>query len=334
MRGRAMTSESLRNREFTPKISRRDVYKLADVVEWKCLQDADHEISISEGLDECLGGKQAIGGLYEYDDQDAELIPTDESNHTDSILFQVKDSLSSRGTLFGDSYPFLLKGSLLSVKENITDSMKLYIFLLIASHLDFLERDQRKKLTDDFEVASFLAVKNLIPNWTIKTFGTAPSLNYEGYTGSPRRKIESFASDIGLQILMDEQELKRLETPNGDAGLDTVAWFAFDDQATHMPVILVQAGCTSDESKMFEKQHSASIARWAQKLKGLTAIGIMSTPQCYRLSNNEWIRPSEIQNIFLDRARIMHLLSVTSQLDISFLSSINLVNSFFDAGQS
>lgn len=329
-----MSSESLRNISFTPKISKRDIYLLADIVEWKCLQDADHEISISEGLDECLGGKRALGGIYEYEDHETDL-PTSEISDNENITFiDVKNTITSRSVLFGDAYPFLLQDSLLSVKDNIDDAMRLYIFLLVASHLSFIDKKLWKNFTDDFEIASIFAVKNLIPNWTIKLFGTAPGAGCDCYTGSPKEKIESFASDTGLQIIMDDNELNSLQTLNGDGGLDGVAWFAFNDKATHMPMILVQAGCTSDAKKMLDKQYSVSSTRWSSKLKGITAIGIMATPQCYRLPNNEWIRPSEIQNIFLDRARILHLLSLTGQVNISFLSSIRLVNSFFDAGQS
>ena len=227
----------------------------------------------------------------------------------------------ARNDLFGDSYPFANDDGFIKLKENPSTQHKLYAFMLLSSHLSFLPRTDVCKFTADFEIAAAFALKRFFPNWTLKVVGTAHCAHLQSYAGTPRRKLENFAQDLGLKLLIEEEELQRYQTPNGDAGLDVVAWHPFNDGAPHMPVFLAQVGCTDDESQMFIKPYSASPQRWGNKLRGLSAIGCMVTPQCYRNARNSWPCFTDVNSVFIDRARVLSLLTAAEDFQFNYLQT-------------
>lgn len=327
-----MTSNYLAQYEISASdIRKKDIYHKADVVELICLQNDDKQIPIDEALDEQMGGEEGIGGIVAIDEEDTDVINSeDAAERYDAAsleLTDISEHLRSRSELFGDYYPFSCAGNLISLKETTTDQHKLYTFLLIASHLRFWPRPDRSLFTKDFEVLSAYTLKSLVPTWTIKIMGTAQRKNFPGYAGSRRKKLEAFAHELDLRLLMSEAELRYFDAPGGDGQLDVVAWYACGDGAANMPVILGQAGCTEDEDTMISKQIDART--WDKRLHGLNAIPCFFTPQHYRLSNNAWIDSTQVHNIFLDRFRIMSLLFNNNDFQISEFSSMEKIDTIF-----
>lgn len=313
------------------KLRKKDLHHFADIVELTCLKSIDHETTLEEALDEQLGENEGIGGIVE-----AEPIPDDEAADSDPAMVndrhetRMRDILAhllARQTLFGDAYPFDIDDGFVKLKEEPSKEHKLYAFMLLSSHLCFLPRTDVCKFTSDFEVAAAFALRRFFPNWTLKIVGTAHCAHLQVYAGTPRRKIETFAQDLGLELLIHEEELQRYQTPNGDAGLDVVAWHPFNDGAPHMPVFLAQVGCTDDESQMFSKQYSAYPQRWGHKLRGLAAIGCMVTPQCYRNALNSWPCFTEVDSVFIDRARVLSLLTAAEDFQFDYLQTHQVVES-------
>lgn len=313
------------------KIRKKDLHLLADIVELACLKDLDHEITLAEALDEQLGENEGIGGIVETE-------PNSDDDNTDSIsimrndrqatrLIDIQSHLLARNNLFGDNYPFVNDDGFIRLKNNPCMQHKLYVFMLLSSHLCFFPRTDICRFTEDFEIAAAFALKCIFPNWTLKTFGTAHCDHLQSYTGTPRNKLEHFARDLGLDLLIPKEELQRYQTPNGDAGLDVVAWHPFNDSAPHMPVFLAQIGCTDDESQMFNKQYSVHPNRWEHKLRGITAIGCMITPQCYRNARNSWPCFSDVNSVFIDRARVLSLLTTAEDFQFDYLQMSQAVES-------
>lgn len=313
------------------KIAKRDLHLLADIVELACLKNIDHEMTLEEALDEQLGENEGIGGIVEHEpileDEFADLDPAVMNDHRATRRRDIQAHLLARQTLFGEDYPFTLDNEFIKLKENPNLQHKLYAFMLICTHLRFLPRPDVCKFTTDFEVAAAFALKRFFPNWTLKIFGTANCEHLQGYTGTPRQKIETFAQELDLELLFKEKELQELQTPGGDAGLDVVAWHPFNDGAPHMPVFLAQVGCTADKSKMFSKQYTAHPSRWKNKLHGLAAIGCMVTPQCYRDALNSWPCFTEVDSVFIDRARVLSLLTAAEDFQFDYLQTHEAVES-------
>ncbi|MDR3361273.1 MAG: hypothetical protein LBO64_00220 [Desulfovibrio sp.] len=316
------------------KIRKKDKYRLADVIELTCLQNADHAISVSEGLDEQLGDGEALGGIYlpEEEDGDHANSALDAAEQADGRnLFQedMQSHMLARSSLFGDMYPFFINENFVSLKETPSASHKIYVFMLLASNLAFWDRAYRQLLAADFEILAAFSIRQIFPRWRLKLFGTARCAHLDAYTGSPREKIEAFAADTGLRLLVQGEELQRRGTSGGDAGIDVAAWHPFDDGAAHMPVLLAQVGCTADEQTMLEKQYSTNMRRWASKLHGLMHLGCMITPQCYRDTQNSWPCFTDVQSVFLDRFRVLRLLAEQAEGCYALLQCRDAVESIF-----
>ena len=320
------------------KIRNKDKHLLADIVELSCLQSPDHQIPLDEALDEQLGGNESIGGIVDIDSSSDEydIFSENEIKSTvtknDRLAFllrEIQNHLDARTKLFKDDYPFILEDNFISLKEEHTQQHKFYVFMLLSSNLCFLERSERLKFTEDFEITAAVALKEFFPHWKLKIFGTSNYTFLDKFCGTPREKMEKFAKDVGLRLTMDEEELKRYETPNGDAGIDVVAWYPFNDCAAHMPVFLAQVGCTADESSMFNKQFSVHPSLWKDRFRGLTALCCMITPQCYRDTNNTWPCFTSVQSVFIDRSRVLNLLSSNVNFQLDLLQTYSAVESIF-----
>ena len=313
------------------KVRQKDLHLLADIVELACLKSIDHETTLEEALDEQFGENEGIGGIVETEpspvEEGADSAPAMRNDRQDTRLRDIQAHLLARNNLFEDNYPFTNDDGFIKLKENPSMQHKLYVFMLLSSHLCFLPRTDACKFTADFEIAAAFALKRFFPNWVLKIVGTARCAHLQAYTGTPRKKLETFAQDLGLKLLIQEEELQRYQTPNGDAGLDVVAWHSFNDGAPHMPVFLAQIGCTADESQMFSKQYSAYPNRWERKLHGLAAIGCMVTPQCYRNARNSWPCFTDVNSVFIDRARVLSLLTAAEDFQFDYLQMSQAVES-------
>jgi len=313
------------------KLRRIDMHRHADLVELNCLQSPDREIPLEDSLDEQLGGDEGVGGIYQHDSQSdlTELNQAEKKDHITLLHTDVQNHLNARVQLFGDSYPFEIERGYIRLKAAHDMKRKTYVFLLLAANVCYLSREDIQQFTKDFEITAAFALREFFPHWTCRIFGTASCENLEGYEGTPRKKIETFAQDVGLPLLIEEEELRRIESSSGDAGLDVVAWYPFNDEAPHTPVFLAQVGCTKDEKAMFSKQYSAYPSRWERKLRGLSAIGCMVTPQCYRNARNEWPSPSDVNSVFVDRARVLRLLAQSADFRLESLKTYSMIESIF-----
>ncbi len=309
----------------TSKLRKKDLYLYADVVELSCLKNKDSQISLTEALDEQLGNNEGIGGIEQEEDTDDELEQAAQNDKQYTNISDIRNYISARINLFNNLYPFEFNDGIVTLKANINSSHKLYFFMLLASNLAFLKKEERHSFTHDFEIVTAFAVQQFFPHWELRLFGTSSSEQIKNYKGTPRNKIEQLSKETGLRLRIEEPELATLQTPNGDAGLDVVAWFPFNDEASHMPVFLVQAGCTADESQMFAKQYTAIPSKWQNKLEGLEAIGCMVTPQCYRNGVNSWPQKTNVDCVFIDRYRVLHLLALCDDFDIATLKTYDKI---------
>ena len=307
----------------------------ADYIELFCLRDKDNQANFEEALDEKWGGREAIGGIdfIEGEDlltqtQSGEILLEPESHDNKELL--VSDlcaHLKARESLFGDAYPFIFNNYGLELKKD-NQSYSLYIFFLLAANLNFFQQTARNKLTSDFECLSALALRHTLPQaFEVCIFGTASCSELVTFPGSPRKKIEALSKKLGTRILIPEHELARLDTPNGDAGLDIVAWLPFEDSCCHSFLFLGQAGCTKEEREMFNKQGTVNPERWVRKLANITPLGLLFTPQCYRNANKEWVSTTDLVYPCFDRFRLTFLLlNKVDLLNIQWVKSKDILS--------
>ena len=154
--------------------------------------------------------------------------------------------IDERRYLYGSLYPFDLGDEqTIRLKNNLSLSQKLYLFLLFSSSLNIFE-SFNSEITTDFEVVSYEAIRSFLPNAIVKHFGKLSE-----YKGTAREKIKKLADDIGLPT--DDYEIGNIgDRNNQERGLDIVSWLPFEDKCQNKVIFLCQCAC----GKQFEsKQH-------------------------------------------------------------------------------
>lgn len=216
-----------------PKNLEKDINGYVDFLEIMTVFAGEDGVSYGDILDHFYG--------MQSDEQTAE---TNDRNET--YVNRVFALFEERMLLFGESYPFLItEEKVVKLRENLSNSKKLYIFLLLSSSLNIF-RPFQSELTADFEDVCFETMKSFLPNAIVKAFG-----EHSEYQGTAREKIKALADDIGLPI--DTYEISQIGERNvQERGLDIVAWIPHKDNCTNLLVFLCQCGC----GKNFEsKQH-------------------------------------------------------------------------------
>lgn len=297
------------------KLKRHELHRWADYIELSCLDDPDGELPLVEALRESWGFETGLAGSFadnEADDSDFD--HSGRAEFEDKLETKFHDLVKQfliRGRLLGEDYPFEVMDRVLVRKEQ-TDAHRLYMYLLRAANLSFHEKSHSKALTTGFERLAYHALEVLFPPAAkIALFGTAGHEAYNCYPGKKYEKLCAFAKDMGTKVDADHiSEETYPDQDSGDDGLDIAAWYPFDDHATHFPLILAQAGCTANEKDMLAKQYEVDARTWANKIRDIWPVSMMLTPQCYRKASGGWVQPAKVASIFVDRVRLMILLSV------------------------
>lgn len=301
----------------TPR-KRSALHLWADWVELVCLEHLDHEISCEDVISEHLGEKGLAGDLLPQEDSDNELktVPlagdlttAERGDVVAAYLNDLSKYLEIRAALLKNDYPFEIEsGGYIELKDELRSNHILYIYFLFSANLRLVSDSGSVELSRDFERISAYALRAMLPNnSSIKSFGTVQHPEFERFGGNKKKKLEDLAREIHALAFTDG--LSPHDT--GDAGIDTVAWFPFEDQAPFMPTYFAQSGCTADEEEMIAKQREVLPLELSGWFKYIWSINIMFTPSCWRNSSGGWITPQRITSIFIDRIRLMKLLSKT-----------------------
>ena len=319
----------------------RDHYLWADYIELRCLLDPDHMISKSDLIEHIKKRKDlkedSIDSVQGNEDEEDE-IDTEESDTVG--IDSTQGAKDDKRRLFGDDlfrhleyrvgefkkfYPFYLSksGDVLIRKRKLSPGQKLYMFLLLSSHLKYLSKPDQSKLTEDFEVLSFQALRNYLPaSAAVFMFGKN-SLNRERYSGKLIDKVKLLAKDLHESILEDAEKISPRDT--GDNGLDLVAWFHPGDLNKSLIIFFAQCACSSKD--WVDKQGQSSYERW----KGLLTfkvrpVNIIFMPYCYRDSLGNWHKAHKIQDSFMvDRLRTLYMLK-DNFAEVMKLHSFKLVD--------
>jgi len=298
-----------------PKIKEQDLYLWADYIELYCLVSDDH----AGAFDEVLRGMSYAG-----DSLQGEIMPEDETflgeeaeaeevgdkeAKLDRLACRIRDLddiIKYRSSLFGEKYPFIRESGALTLKEELTVEHELYINQLLASNLRLMtNKTLSNSYTAYFEQLSVIVTCCLFPSpFKVRHFGTAHHPGLAGYSGNYAQRMKKLAEDIHSDLMMEDRELR---THSGDGGLDVVAWCDFGDPASHLPVIVVQAGCTAEEDVMTDK--SLQIQRLQYCFRHLKMLPFFMTPQCYRDALGRWPLPSRLGGVMIDRYRVLSVLT-------------------------
>jgi hypothetical protein len=318
-------------------------YIWADYIELLCLTNPDGEVSIEylvdrmmerEGLGE-LGGpsEEGEGRAEPFESMIGDAYDKSHGARYDRHRSEATDwfrGLAYRQAAFGASYPFTIerRGTLLrrsydntwppeiSIISKMPGTFKLtnnqkedlnkqlYIYLLLASNLRYVNKAYYSIITSLFEVLCVQALKSYLPREAkVYLFGKNPLNNSGRYTGKLSNKVSILANDIFEMTMPLRDPFPDNDT--GDYGLDVVGWIPFCDRSPSFIIILGQCACTEEWVNK-----SLVIMRWTKVITHLAQLtSAVFTPICFRKTSGCWHDDKDIhETILFDRVRLISLL--------------------------
>ena len=224
--------------------------------------------------------------------------------------------LKVRKLTFDEFYPFVITNkNYISLKDDLSNHHKLYLFLLISSNLKYI-KNNANILTSDFEELSLKVLKKYLPD-------NAHSEIFSKKDGILEDKIKTLADNLKYKIKYQENSF--YENNTGDGGLDLVAWIPFikDKNQNNMQVILAQ--CATGKNWLDKQSDTDKFTSNFIDFKTSVNKAIF-IPYDARENNRDFAEQNEILNasLLFDRVRIVYLLT-NSVDEISKLSSFNAV---------
>ena len=223
----------------------------------------------------------------------------------------------ARKATFASNYPFKISSDLDTLELNYDEKnpyQKLYLFLLIASSLRYIEKIHMNEITHSFEKVSFQVFKKIMPKGSEVHPTWAHGDQKMRYRGKLYEKMLQLQKDLRASGSIEEDDFKPNNT--GDGGIDIVAWHPMGDETEGMPISFAQCSCSQTDWRF--KTSEACFSKHRQKFNVMHPwAAYYFMPLDFR-KRNKWPYKSDLGEIIIvDRLRIMNL-SVQYQLAKSF----------------
>jgi hypothetical protein len=303
----------------------------SDYLELLCVVDPRQEVSVDDMVkrlvgNEDLGDTESLSSEFDENLDSWDSLYSNQGQKRDNQSRSVRDwfsVLQYRQDVFGSFYPFKLSPDAQTIslaKRNNTfdDAQKLYLTLLIASNLAYVQQNYRQKLTDSFELICVEALRNMLSTEHVYPFSSKLG-NKSRYTGNTQAKFERLAKDIGEMPSPDLSEISSRST--GDGGVDIVAWFDTGDTESSRVVLFGQCACSQ---KSWSKKRSEIHPDFLRPkiIFRHYPMGILLIPHAFRQSNGLWQNVQDVNAVaIMDRQRILHFLRTEGNLFIDLPAS-------------
>jgi len=290
---------------FKAPSTQEEDHAWCDWIEIFCLVNIENRITREDILDRILHHS-------DFYDSDQKARMSTRSTYKDTWEIRVTDHFSIidyRASVFADSYPFYIdEDEAICLHQNLNDSQKLYLFLLVAFNRRNFDKSDGTALSTSFELLSLQALKSLLPDHAdVFIYGTSATAGDARFTGNPHNKF------IQLVDLMRESPHPQIgaedfPTRGGDSGLDLVGIVPFADFAGGRIIVLGQ--CAVSQEEWSGKQFSVSDGLWRNRIVfTVPPISMLFMPGCYRRVNGNWFSRLSIASVLIDRLRMMELIS-------------------------
>lgn len=229
-----------------------------------------------------------------------------------TVFKDVYDHVNLRKNLLGNKYPFAIDrdGQLSLDSEELTNLYKLYILLLCASNLGYMQ--STSNLTSDFEVVSLLYMRKLFPSMTFKLFGSSNTngfLQAEDVINDVKLKDRIVSLSKFISVDYHDNVVNGLPSNNhGDGGLDLVGIRNMGDERISIPVIFGQCACSPEQWPI--KQQTIGDSYWKKYLYTWETSfqRYIFIPIWYMDSEKQFENELKITEcVVVDRLRLMNL---------------------------
>jgi len=248
---------------------------------------------------------------YDFADSD-ERKQKNKKDYLTSIIQDVYSHIELRSELLLDKYPFEINadGQLCLKCNTLTHLQKLYILLLCASNLRYMQRTTC--LTSDVEVVSLLYMRKLYPTMVFKLFGSSNVNKYlsnEDFISEKKLKDRIIKLADFISVAYEGDIVEQISEHNvGDGGLDIVGIREMGDQRRSIPVMFGQCACSREDWS--QKQNSISEMHWGKSLRTwVTSIQKYIFIPIWNMNSDKRFEDEvKISScIVVDRLRFMHI---------------------------
>lgn len=215
--------------------------------------------------------------------------------------------LEYRVDQYGEAYPFVLEDDRLIVKEELSNTHRLYLFLLFASRSrTFTVRGFKNRIADKFEEVCKTALEKLMsPAAEVVMFGPNALDRTHRFNSDLRKAIPMLAEFMGagLSNKFNPDEI----AAQGDGQLDLIGVHTLDCSEGGWNVYLGQCAAHEDERSWSKKRFEAHPVNHRARFEfQVDPQGVMFIPVCFRRANGKWVNPNDATGIILmDRQRIL-----------------------------
>lgn len=299
----------------TPTSTQAELYKFADFIELKCIANLDGIYAQTDFIDDIRPRAEDLYEVLEEDgdDEDDEFIEIkgDKAETNTRWSMRASDCYSlfpNRSIVFGEDYPFEIDatGKILSLKADLTDRHKLYIFLLFSANLQYTG-DFQPMLTSTFEYLCLEVLRDFVPERAKMMLFASSNLEDVKDWVVPKKKLwdklEYLATELRTTVRVSKTEID--DRDSGDGGIDIAAVIPFFDEQSHVPVFIGQCACSPIDWISKQDDIGYNNLNNLFNLK-TTPVPFVFIPQSYRLGDGNWFRVKNIRATHLiDRQRIL-----------------------------
>ena len=274
-------------------------YILADELELWLLLDGTNSLSRSE-VESLIISEKNNENIIEFDE----------------IWKDVCQQFSMRVSFLPDYYPFNIEEDKIIFKKEEWETKseyKLYLNLLVASRLRFLDKSKQTELASAFEKICKIALQNWLPDFDCKLFSHGSEDRQSFFDTNLRDafvKLANFIQELPNKTYLYEKNSNnnyKLDS-SGDKGLDLVGVKKFPDQERGAIVIFGQ--CTAKSQGFEKKVLEANTIRFTDYMNfSNNPINMVFIPAFYRESDNDFSQRKNTESCLLvDRQRLLSMI--------------------------
>lgn len=245
----------------------------------------------------------------DQDDYDDELTEVEKEEIESNAVLECFAQFEFRSKELGAAYPFYVQRDLIKPKSRLRPIHKLYKFLLGCSRTrSFPSKNYRTKLTNHFEVISAQVVRLISSSFAnVRIFGVGSDDRKKYYGSNLRKALPRLSRDMGIQL---NPGWRKHVKPQGDLGLDIIAFDGLGDNIESSLVLIAQCACSENASDWSKKRAEAMIGNRRGTFSPLVdPIPVLIIAALYRTSEGAWVDTDPVSNVLtLDRLRIIKIL--------------------------
>ncbi len=268
--------------------------------------EATNILSLADWLEICAQlspDENASRGDLESALRTAAVLESRSNEALEELCLDVFSELEQRAIAAGDAYPFVVSGSVLSLKPN-QDRFTAYVFCLYLSYFSWSSKRQSEIKVNPwmlFEELSYTAAVQYIGGEGV-LFGTS-----RGNTKQAQKGFKNAIRDLCQRIGEGKDFKDQPDLSRKDDGVDLVVWKNFEDKRPSKVVMFGQCAGGNNWDKDGKLNRLAPRAFWDQwTVDSAVSPHLRSFYVPHRIIEKRWNYSGRNAGILFDRCRVAY----------------------------